>query len=78
MVDNITRLGTVIHLHSSLDGILPSIMSHPRANQKNQKRPLLQNIENAKTLYDTRLPLYREAASHSIDIEGRKIVEAAQ
>lgn len=78
MVDNIKRLGTVIHLHSSLDGILQSIMSHPRANKKIQKRPLLQNIENAKTLYDTRLPLYREAASHSIDIEGREINEVAQ
>lgn len=78
MVDNIKRLGTVIHLHSSLDGILKSIMSHPRANRKIQKRPLLQNIENAKILYDTRLPLYREAASHSIDIEGREINEVAQ
>ncbi|MFT5700159.1 MAG: shikimate kinase [Desulforhopalus sp.] len=78
MVDNIKQLGTVIHLHSSLGGILQAIMSHTNAEKKIRKRPLLQNLENAKTLYNTRLPLYREAASHSINIEGKDIEDVAR
>lgn len=77
MVKNIKKLGTVIHLHASLDGILEAIMSHPKAAKKIRKRPLLQDLESAKILYNKRLPLYREVATHSIDIEGRDIAEVA-
>lgn len=78
MVDNIQKLGTVIHLHSSLDGILGAIMSHPKAAKKIRKRPLLQDLDSAKELYEKRLPLYRKAAHHTIDIEGKDIVSVAQ
>jgi len=78
MVDNIQKLGTVIHLHASMDGILHAIQSHPNAAKKIHKRPLLQDLDTARKLYDTRLPLYKQTARHSIDIEGKDISEVAR
>lgn len=78
MVDNIKELGTVIHLHSSLEGILEAIMSHPKAEKKIRKRPLLQDLEQARVLYEKRLPLYRAAADFSVDIEGKDIPSVAE
>lgn len=78
MVDNIKNLGTIIHLHASVDGILQAIQSHPKAEKKIRKRPLLQEFDKARELYDARLPLYRKAANHSIDIEGKAIHEVAK
>lgn len=71
-VNNLHQLGTVIYLHSSLEGILKTINRHPHASRKIKKRPLLQDMEKARALFCTRLPLYREAANHEIDVEGRK------
>ena len=78
MVNNIQKLGTVIHLHASIDGILQAIQNHPNAAKKIHKRPLLQEFDQARRLYDTRLPLYRQTASLSIDIEGKDISEVAR
>ncbi|BHH82173.1 shikimate kinase [Desulforhopalus sp. 52FAK] len=78
MVDNIQKLGTVIHLHASIDGILQAINNHPKAAKKIHKRPLLQDLNKARELYDIRLPLYRQAASHTIDIEGKDISDVAK
>ncbi|MFT5729255.1 MAG: shikimate kinase [Desulforhopalus sp.] len=78
MVNNIQKLGTVIHLHASIDGILQAVQNHPNAAKKIHKRPLLQEFDKARRLYDTRLPLYRQTASLSIDIEGKDISEVAR
>ena len=71
-VHNLQKLGTVIYLHSSLEGILKTVRSHPHASRKIKKRPLLQDMDKARALYCTRLPLYRQAAAHEINVEGRK------
>lgn len=71
-VNNLRQLGTIIYLHSSLEGILKTINSHPNASRKIKKRPLLQDMEKARALFRARLPLYREAATHEINAEGRK------
>ncbi len=76
-VHNLHRLGRVIYLHSSLDGILAAIHRHPNAAKKIAKRPLLQDIDRARHLYDQRLPLYRAACDIEIGVEGREIGEVA-
>ena len=43
--------------------------AHPKAKKKIKKRPLLQNIDQARALYDERLPLYRKAADLEVNVE---------
>lgn len=78
MVENLARIGRVVYLHSSLKGILAAINKHPQAAQKIKKRPLLQDKDKAKALYQLRLPLYRQAADYEIDVEGRRSSEVAR
>lgn len=70
-VSNLKRLGQVIYLHSDLDGILEAMRSHPNAEQKMKKRPLLQDLARAESLFKERLPQYREAADMEIAVQGR-------
>jgi shikimate kinase len=74
-VENLSRLGRVIYLHSSVKGILAAIKQHPRAARKIKKRPLLQDLDAAKALFHDRLPLYRKAADFEINVEGRAASE---
>ncbi len=74
-VRNIRKLGRVVYLHSSVDGIFQAVMQHPKAKKKIKKRPLLQDLEKAKALFVHRLPLYRKVADVEISVEGREIDE---
>jgi shikimate kinase len=76
-VNNLKRLGQVIYLHSDLDGILATMRSHPNAEQKMKKRPLLQDLARAEALFAERLPLYRQAADVEIFVQGRNSAEIA-
>ncbi len=76
-VKKLHKLGLVIYLHSSVEAILESISRHPKAKKKIKKRPLLQDIDQAKLLYADRLPRYRKAADIEIDVQGREIEEVA-
>jgi len=78
-VNNIKKLGEVVYLHSSVEGILQAIQQHPKAEKKIKKRPLLQNLDQARALFEDRLPLYRQAADVEINVEERNtdsVVEA--
>ena len=70
-VSNINNLGRVIYLHASLESIISRIKSHPNGEKKIKKRPLLGNLETARSLYRERLPLYRAVADHECDVEGK-------
>jgi len=78
MVNNIKKLGRVIYLHSSVEGIISAINVHPNGEHKIKKRPLLQNLEQAQILYQNRLPLYRKAADYEVNVEGKEIAEVAR
>lgn len=78
MVKNIRKLGKIVYLHSSLEGIISSIIEHPNGLKKIKKRPLLKDLEQAKVLYEKRLPLYRKAADYEINVEGRDIAEVVK
>ncbi|MGX9727043.1 MAG: shikimate kinase [Candidatus Electronema sp. VV] len=70
-VSNLKQLGQVIYLHSELDGILEAMRSHPNAEQKMKKRPLLHDLAKAEALFNERLPQYRQAADMEIAVRGR-------
>ncbi|MBU1232801.1 MAG: shikimate kinase [Proteobacteria bacterium] len=72
-VPNIRKIGTVVFLHSEFNQILKAIHSHPKAAQKIKKRPLLQDLKKAETLFKQRLPLYRGVADLEIQVGGRSI-----
>ncbi len=77
-VKGIAKLGTVVYLHSSVDGIIESILNHPNVNRKIKKRPLLQDLDKARKLFNQRLPLYRMAADVEILVEGREPGDIAE
>lgn len=78
MVENIQKIGQVIYLHSSVEGILKAITEHPNAEKKIKKRPLLQDLEKARMLFNQRLPEYRKAAKFEVNVEGKSSNEVAK
>ena len=68
----------VVYLHASLEAILASVTGHPQAERKIKKRPLLQDLDKVRHLYEERLPKYRAAADLEIDVEGLGAVEVAE
>jgi len=76
--ENINKIGKVIYLKSSFQGILDRINAAPNAARKLKKRPLLQNLDEATTLFDSRVPEYERVADIVVDVEKKpleKIVE---
>ncbi len=76
-VKKLRKLGQVIYLHSSVEAIFEAIMQHPKARKKIKKRPLLQDMDQARKLYESRLPAYRKVADLEIDVQNRDINEVA-
>jgi shikimate kinase len=77
-VPNLSRIGTVIYLHSDFDQILEGITEHPNAKKKIRKRPLLQDVGRARKLLATRIPLYREAADYEVSVAGKSVEKIVQ
>ena len=70
-VDNLKEIGTVVLLHTSFETIYQRIIDHPNAKKKLKKRPLFQDIEKAKALYDERAPQYRDIADIVVEVGGK-------
>ena len=71
--ENINKIGKVVYLKSSFQGILDRINTAPNAANKLKKRPLLQNMEEAIKLYDSRAKEYEKVAKIVIDVENKDI-----
>ena len=69
--NNINKIGKVVYLKSSFQGILDRINESENAANKLKKRPLLQNIEEAIKLYDSRAKEYEKVAKIIIDVENK-------
>ncbi len=67
-VKNIKDIGTVVYLKADFSWILNRIMSAPNAKKKLKKRPLFQDIERAKRLFEERYEAYEEVADIVIDV----------
>lgn len=66
---NLNKIGRVVYLKSSFQGILDRINSAPNAVNKLKKRPLLQDIEKAVELYNSRVSDYEKVADVVVDVE---------
>ena len=77
-VPNIKSIGTVVLLDASFDTIYSRIINHPNAKKKLKKRPLFQDVEKARELYNERDPQYRALADVVIDVTGKSVEEIAQ
>jgi shikimate kinase len=72
-VKNLNKIGRVIYLKSSFDGIIKRLQDQPNAKQKFNKRPLLKDLKQAKLLFDERVPLYEAKADIIINVEKQNI-----
>jgi len=75
---NLKEIGTVIYLQSTFDKILEGIQSSPNAKKKLKKRPLLNNLDEARKLYDIRVKEYEEVADIIINVENWDVQDAVQ
>lgn len=72
-VPALRKVGTVVLLNAPFDTIYERILAHPDANKKLRKRPLFQDIEKARALYNERLPQYLKVANVVIDVSNKEI-----
>lgn len=77
-VANLKSIGTVVYLHADFDSIIAGIRSHPNAEKKIRKRPLLQDLDGARKLHEARLPVYRRVADVEVFIAERPIARVAE
>lgn len=71
--ENLNKIGKVIYLKSSFQGILDRINDAPNAKNKLRKRPLLQDFDEATKLFNSRVPEYERVADIIVDVEKRDI-----
>ncbi len=71
--ENINKIGKVVYLKSSFQGILDRINEAPNAENKLKKRPLLQNMEEAIKLYNSRAKEYEKVAKIIVDVERKDL-----
>ena len=66
---NLKQIGKVIYLQSTFDKILEGIYNAPNSKKKLKKRPLLQNLDEAKIIYNQRIKEYETVADIIINVE---------
>lgn len=76
--ENIHKIGKVIYLESSFEGILERINSSDNAKAKLKKRPLLNDLEEAKKLYDQRISDYKKVSDITVCVENRDIKDIVE
>jgi len=75
---NLKDIGIIVLLDSPFDKIIKRIKNHPNAVKKLKKRPLLNDLEKAKELYDERRPEYLALADIVIDVTKKSALDCAQ
>ena len=70
-VPKLKEVGTIVLLHAPFKTIYQRIVDHPNAEKKLKKRPLFQEIDKAKALYNEREPQYTKVADIVIDVSGK-------
>ena len=73
--ENLKKIGKVVLLDSSFDGIYNRLKNHPNSEKKFAKRPLFQNIDEARVLYKKRSSEYRKIADIILDVEDKSVDE---
>jgi len=76
-VKNLRKIGKIVYLHAEFEDILERIRADVNAAKKLRKRPLLQDMNKARMLYDERVPLYRKVADVEISVTDRSAEQIA-
>ena len=77
-VKNLKKIGIIVLLDSPFDAIIKRIEEHPNAKNKLKKRPLLQDLKEAKKLYDLRRPEYLALADIVVDVTDKNEQECSK
>jgi shikimate kinase len=77
-VPNLKKIGKIVLLHADFDTIYKRIIEHPNAEKKLKKRPLFQDAEKARALYNEREANYMEVADIVIDVTGKSVEKVAK
>ena len=72
-VPNLGKIGTVVLLHAEFDTIYNRIITHANAKGKLKKRPLFQNVDKARELYNEREAHYNGLADIVVDVTGKSV-----
>ncbi|BDY13858.1 shikimate kinase [Hydrogenimonas cancrithermarum] len=67
-VDNLKAIGTVVYLQADFNWIVERILGAHNAKKKLKKRPLFQDLEKAKKLFDERYEAYEKVADIVVDV----------
>ncbi len=65
---NLHKIGTVIYLQSTFDKIIEGLKNAPNSKKKFKKRPLLNDLKEAKKIYNQRVKEYEKVANITIDV----------
>ncbi|MCP4971644.1 MAG: shikimate kinase [Arcobacter sp.] len=76
--NNIHKIGKIIYLESSFEGILERINNSVNAKSKLKKRPLLNDLKEARKLYNQRINDYRKVSDLTICVENRDIKDITE
>ena len=77
-VENIKKIGEIVLLDSPFDAIYERIITHPNAKKKLKKRPLFQDLDKARALYDLREAEYIAIADRVVDVTHRSVEDIAK
>ena len=76
--NGVPSTGKIVYLKSSFQGILDRINACPNADKKLKKRPLLQNLNEAIKLYDSRVSDYERVSDIVINVEQRDLKDIVE
>jgi len=67
--ENLLDIGQVVYLESSFDRIIEGLKQAPNSKKKFKKRPLLNDLDEARKLYNQRVKEYKKVANITINVE---------
>ena len=73
--ENLSKIGIIVYLESSFEDIIRKMQSSPNSINKFKKRPLLNNLIEAKNIYNQRIVEYERTANITINIQKQNIDE---
>ncbi|MEA3512237.1 MAG: shikimate kinase [Campylobacterota bacterium] len=66
---NLKKIGKVIYLESTFEKIIEGLKNAPNSAKKFRKRPLLNDLNEAKKIYKQRVKEYKEVSDIVINVE---------
>jgi len=66
---NIKKIGKVVYLQSGFNRIIEALKQAPNSKKKFKKRPLLNDLKEAKKIYDQRVKEYEKVANITVNVE---------